>query len=73
MLKIHEGSGDYRGQYLGGVNKTLNISFSYFLKKKKMGPFLKERNFTEMWRKEEPSMLQSIGWQRVGHDLVTEQ
>ena len=38
-----------------------------------MGPFLKERNFTEMWRKEEPSMLQSIGWQRVGHDLVTEQ
>ena len=22
MLKIHEGSGDYSGQYLGGVNKT---------------------------------------------------
>lgn len=67
MLKIHVGSGDYRGQYLGGVNKTLNISFLYFLFKK-MGPFPKGRNFTEMWRKEEPSMLQSIGWQRVGHD-----
>ena len=27
----------------------------------------------EQWRTEEPGMLQSMGSQRVGHDLVTEQ
>ena len=31
------------------------------------------KNFRRQWRAEEPGMLQFMGWQRVRHDLVTEQ
>jgi len=31
------------------------------------------RNFRRLWRTEETGVVQSMGWQRVGHDLVTEQ
>ena len=31
------------------------------------------KDFRRQWRAEEPGMLQFMGWQRVRHDLVTEQ
>ena len=31
------------------------------------------KNFRRQWRTEEPGMLQFMGWQRVRHDLATEQ
>ena len=31
------------------------------------------KNFRRQWRAEEPGMLQFMGWQRVRHDLATEQ
>ena len=30
-------------------------------------------NLSQLWETEEPGVLQSVGSQRVGHDLATEQ
>ena len=32
-----------------------------------------DMNLSKLWETEEPGILQSIGSQRVGHDLLTEQ
>ena len=32
-----------------------------------------DMNLTKLWKTEEPGVLQSMGWQIVGHDLATEQ